>query len=242
MCLPTAIGCQLLEAETSVRRRFWGSSKRQAMRLTVRGRYIAFGVMPNVSVGSQCERLDTSKCCPLFARSPTWLGGGEHGSKEVPSSRIGPTGNGAHSRCAGSRRTPCSPSRAVMPRRHAGRRHRDADHGMIGSPGARRKLRYETACRLARPSNRPCLWISDRDAARKLHCCSRAVQQRTEPSDAALHGRQSLGRALQGGQDARPVNLLSAQRSGCSQTGPAGRCAPFRRCGPRSASGDALGA
>jgi hypothetical protein len=26
-CLPTALGCQLIEAATSVRRRFWGSSK-----------------------------------------------------------------------------------------------------------------------------------------------------------------------------------------------------------------------
>ena len=101
-------------------------------------------------------------------------------------------------------------------RRHAGRRHRDADHDMIGSLPAPRKLRHETARRLARPTNRPRLRISVRGAARKLHGCSRAVQQRTEPSDAALHGRQSLGRALQGGQDARQVNLLSAQRSGCS--------------------------
>ena len=34
---------------------------------------------------------------------------------------------------------------------------------------------------------------------------------------------------------ARPINLLSAQRIGSSQTGPAGRCAPFRRCGPHLA-------
>jgi len=27
LCLPTALGCHLMEAETSVRRRFWGSSR-----------------------------------------------------------------------------------------------------------------------------------------------------------------------------------------------------------------------
>jgi methionyl-tRNA formyltransferase len=58
--------------------------------------------------------------------------------------------------------------------------------------------------------------IGNEETAGELHDHSRAVQRRAKPSDAALHCRQSLGRALQGGQDARPVNLLSAQRSGCS--------------------------
>ena len=85
-------------------------------------------------------------------------------------------------------------------------------HDIIGSLTAARKLRHEIAPRLARPTNRPRLRISVRDAARELHGCSRAVLQWAEPSDAALYGSQSLGRALQGGEDARQVNLLSPQR------------------------------
>ena len=66
----------------------------------------------NVRVGSKCERLDTSKCCPLFARSPTWLGAGEHGSKGVLSSRVGPTGNGVRPRSATARRAAASGRRS----------------------------------------------------------------------------------------------------------------------------------
>jgi hypothetical protein len=48
-----------------------------------------------------------------------------------------------------------------------------------------------------------------------------------KPSDAALLGRQSLGRALQGSQDARQIDLLPPQRRRRSQTGAAGGRAPL---------------
>ena len=54
LCLPKAPGCQLFEAATSVGCRFLGSS-RQAMRLTVYGRYTDFGLRSlglNVRFGS----------------------------------------------------------------------------------------------------------------------------------------------------------------------------------------------
>ena len=90
--------------------------------------------------------------------------------------------------------------------------------------------------------DRPRLRISVRGAARELHGCSRTVQQRAEPADAALHGDEPLGRALQGGAHARQINLFSSQRSGCSETGSAGRCTPVRRLGPHPARRDAVGA
>ena len=46
MCLPTAIGCQLMQAETSVSLRFF-AALRQAIRLTVPKRYAVFGPTPN---------------------------------------------------------------------------------------------------------------------------------------------------------------------------------------------------
>ena len=85
-------------------------------------------------------------------------------------------------------------------------------HDTIGSLTAARRLRHEFTPRLARSTNRPRLRISVRDAARELHDRPRAVLQWAEPRDAALHGSQSPGRALQGSQDARPVDLLSPQR------------------------------
>ena len=51
----------------------------------------------------------------------------------------------------------------------------------------------------------------------QLHDRSRAVLQWAEPRDAALHGAESLGRALQGGENARQVDLLSPQRQARSK-------------------------
>ena len=85
-------------------------------------------------------------------------------------------------------------------------------HDTIGSLTAARRLRHEFTPRPARPTNRPRLRISVRSAARELHGWPRAVLQWAEPRDAALHGSQSLGRALQGSEDARPVDLLPPQR------------------------------
>ena len=112
-------------------------------------------------------------------------------------------------------------------------------HGTIGSLTAARRLRHEFTPRPARSTNRPRLRISVRDAARELHDRPRAVLQWAEPRDAALLGAESLGRALQGSQDARQVDLLPPQRKCCSQTGAAGGCAPFRRPGPHPARRDA---
>jgi hypothetical protein len=47
-----------------------------------------------------------------------------------------------------------------------------------------------------------------RGAARELHGGSRAVLQWAEPSDAAMPWNEPLGRALQSGQDAGPVDPL----------------------------------
>ena len=80
-------------------------------------------------------------------------------------------------------------------------------HVTIGSLTAARR-HYEFTPRLARPTNRSCLRISVAGTAHQLHDRSRAVLQWAEPRDAALYGSQSLGRALQGGSHARPVNLL----------------------------------
>ena len=113
-------------------------------------------------------------------------------------------------------------------------------HDTIGSLTAARKLRHEFTPRPARSTNRPRFRISVRDAARELHDRSRAVLQWAEPRDAALHGDQPLGRALQGGQDARQVDLLPPQRECCGQTSPADRCAPFRRPRPHPARRDAI--
>ena len=82
-------------------------------------------------------------------------------------------------------------------------------HDMFSSPP---RTGSEDADGLARPTDRPRLWISVRNAAGKLHDCARSVQQRTEPSDASLYGAEPLGRALQGGADARQINLLLPQR------------------------------
>ena len=112
-------------------------------------------------------------------------------------------------------------------------------HGTIGSLTAARRLRHEFTPRPARSTNRPRLRISVRDAARELHDRPRAVLQWAEPRDAALHGSQSLGRALQGSQDARQVDLLPPQRQRCGQTGAAGGRTPFRRLGPHPARRDA---
>ena len=73
-------------------------------------------------------------------------------------------------------------------------------HGTIGPLTAARRLRHEFTPRPARSTNRPRLRISVRDAAPELHDRPRAVLQWAEPRDAALHGAQSLGRALQGGR------------------------------------------
>ena len=62
---------------------------------------------------------------------------------------------------------------------------------------------------------------------------------RARPSDAAMLGAEPLGRALQGSQDARQVDLLPPQRKCCGQTGAAGSRAPFRRPGPHPARRDA---
>ena len=53
------------------------------------------------------------------------------------------------------------------------------------------------------------------------------------------YGAQSLGRALQGSEDARPGRPASATAVGCCQTSAPGRCAPFRRPRPHPARRDA---
>ena len=97
-----------------------------------------------------------------------------------------------------------------------------------------RRLRHEITPRLARPTNRPRLRISVRAAARELHDRSRAVLQWAEPPDAALLSDQQLGRAVQGGADARQVNLLPPQWK-CCPTDAVDGCRPFRRHGPHPA-------
>jgi hypothetical protein len=80
-------------------------------------------------------------------------------------------------------------------------------HDTIGSlTAARRHLEFTP--RSARSTNRSCLRISVAGTAHQLHDRSRAFLQWAEPCDAPLYGSQSLGRALQGGSHARPVNLL----------------------------------
>ena len=98
-------------------------------------------------------------------------------------------------------------------------------HDMFSSPS---RTGSEDADGLARPTDRPRLWVSIRDAAGKLYDRAGAVQQWAEPRDAALLGAEPIGRALQGGSDARQVDLLPPQRKCCGQTAAAGSCASFR--------------
>ena len=112
-------------------------------------------------------------------------------------------------------------------------------HGTIGSLTAARRLRHEFTPRPARSTNRPRFRISVRDAAPELHDRPRAVLQWAEPRDAALLGAEPIGRALQGSQDARQVDLLPPQRKCCGQAGAVSSCASFRRRRPHPARRDA---
>jgi len=76
-------------------------------------------------------------------------------------------------------------------------------------------------------------------AAWKLHGCSRAVQQRTEPSDAALHGCEQAGRAVQG--NATSPRLTSGAWSSPRVSGVTPPGSPLNRAGTNLVSSDGAG-
>ena len=111
-------------------------------------------------------------------------------------------------------------------------------HGTIGLLTAAKRLRYEFTPRPARSTNRPRPGFQS-DAAPELHDRPRAVLQWAEPRDAALFGAEPIGRALQGRQDARQVDLLPPRRKCCGQTGCGWRPHIFPVTSPHPARRDA---